>query len=164
MDLVKLAIYAGLAIAAMAVLAGIYAAIGNHFTAPLKVELKASQQATQTAVDANQSLQKDLAATKALVAESNIEVEAFKAQSDKRLADSKAALAAAQARTASMATTVATLKATASSPKGNDNACVAVDKLLTDLANDRVRYNGPVGVPSADASGQGSGTGALRVR
>lgn len=158
----KLIIYGIIAAAALTLLGLIYAAIGNHFTAPLKLELKASQQATETAVKANTDLQASLDNLKAQLAAQNKAVSDVQARSDAMVAASAAALAQARSRASATASTIASLKLTAAS-KGTDNGCPAVDKLLTDLANDRVRYGPSTGQPSPGVSSQGSGNGSLRI-
>ena len=164
--MIKLIVYGVIFAAAMTLLALIYNAIGNHFTAPLKVELKACQQATETATNANVSLQRDLAAQKEQIAISNKAVADLQSQSDARIARSQAAVAAAlsaaKARDSASATTIASLKATAAS-KGNDNGCAAVDKLLTDLANDRVRYGPSPSVVGPGTGDKSTGHDSLRI-
>ena len=162
-DTAKLIFYGVIAIAAMILLGLIYNAIGNHFTAPLKVELKACQQATETAVHANAQLQSDLATLKQQVADQNKQVADIQAQSDKRVADSQAALAAAKARAASMQVTMDSLHRLALAPSIK-TGCPDVDKVLTDLADDRVRYGPSLSQPSAGNGNQGAGNGSLRVR
>lgn len=161
-DTAKLIVYGVIAVAVMILLGLIYNAIGNHFTAPLKLELKACQQATEKATNANAQLQGDLAKLREQLQAQNQQVADLEAQSQKNVAASQAAIAAAKARSASMESTIAALKQIAES-KGNDNGCPAVDKLLTDLANDRVRYNGSTGQSGSGIGSQGSGNGSLRI-
>jgi hypothetical protein len=159
----KLIVYGVIAVAVMILLGLIYTAIGNHFTAPLKLELKAAQQATETAVGANQGLQRDLATLKEQLSAQNDATDQIKGESDRRVAASEAALQAAQKRIQAMAETRSSLIAIANS-KGTENGCPAVDKLLTDLANDRVRYGSGTSQPSTDLGGKSAGGSSLRIR
>lgn len=159
---IKLVMYGLATIAAMVVLAMIYTAIGNHFTAPLKVELKVAQQATEVATNANAGLQRDLAATKAAYAEQAAAVSDIQKQSDSRIALSQAALAAAKARTANMQATMDQLHAFALAPSSK-TGCPDVDKVLTDLATERVRYGPGAGVVGPGLGGKDSGNGSLRI-
>lgn len=158
---IKLVMYGVAALAAMIVLGMIYRAIGNHFTAPLKAELKASQQATEVATSANAQLVRDLADTKAAYAEQAKAVSDLQGESDARLKASQSALAAAKARSASMQATVDQLHMISLAPSKTGDP--DVDKVLTDLAVERVRYNGSTGVVGPGLGGKSTSDGSLRI-